>query len=100
MNLNCLLIIAALAGLTGCAGSKEKISAHYTAVTPSKDMMRDCLLTPPPNPKIYSTSPAAKKEELLYSFSLAQMDAMVLCNKQWDSLRTWVSEQQRIYLTK
>lgn len=99
MNSRYFCAVATFFALMGCAAPKEQTSFHYTALAPTKEMMRDCLLTPPPNPKAYAASTAAKKEELLYTLSLAQMDALVLCNKQWDSLRTWVSEQQRIYLT-
>lgn len=94
MTLNYACALAVFAALAGCANApKETPSARYIALMPA------CLLTPPSKPNAYRANLVAKKEEMPYAFSLAQMDALVLCNKQRDSLRTWVSEQQLIYLT-
>lgn len=93
-----LLALFTAAALTGCGAIPPRPSVSTPPLAPPAALVENCDLVPPPNVKLYSQSPPEKKEELLYTFSMAQMDSMVLCNKKKASLRLWISEQQRLHL--
>lgn len=84
--------------LTGCAAPFVRVSPPSAPLAPPQALVKNCNLIAPPNVELYSLSTPEKKEELLYTFSMAQMDSLVRCNEQQESLRLWISEQLRLYL--
>lgn len=93
-----LFVLLSALALVGCAAPVVHIQEPSPPLAPPQKLVQNCDLIAPPNIDIYSLSPPDKKEELLYTFSMAQMNSIVLCNKKQEKLRLWISEQQRLHM--
>jgi hypothetical protein len=90
-----LFALIALA-LTGCATSPpaKEVIVKTTVVAPDDDMLGDCELQEPPDPDVYRTSNADKKELMLTQAFVGASGKIIVCNTRWAKLREWKKKQK------
>lgn len=92
-----IILILAAAFLTGCATAPAITTTQYVLIKPPSEMVKDCLVEAPPAIEKYLSVSFSEKEKLLYQFSDTQLNNLAKCNKQWKSLRAWISSQDLLY---
>lgn len=93
------IVMMMLAGCPGTMGGDILVNkTKVVFIEPDASMVTNCDITAPPAKEEYLASDNQNREALLSTWGRSQTSNLGTCNKKWDNLRKWVSDQKAIYL--